>query len=435
MPKKNIFIIGLDEFNRKKLANLPQAQECDFHAALDITDIRNVDAYDIQALIDKAMGTIEASGKSVDGVATFYDFPGTNLVPILASHYGLPGPSIEAVFKCENKYWSRLEQQKVIPEHIPQFRVFDPFDEGAFAAIDLLPPFWIKPLKSFKSFLSFQINSESEFKEAMVQMREHIDYLGKPFRYLMENFGDIPEEIAFMPESCMAESPIGGFQCTLEGYSHQGTVVGYGIVDSIREKDSSSFSRYQYPTILPMEIQHRMIDIARNAITAVGLDDSPFNIEFFYDQTSDQVFLLEINPRISQAHTDIFEKVHGLSHHYIMTELALGRKPAVMEKRGSFNIAGHFMVRTSEEGIVLQVPSEEEKAKVIELFPETAMKILAAQGKRLAELSILQDSYSYEIANIFIGARDESEMLEKYQQIMEILTFKIEKDDRIEQIG
>ena len=435
MPKKNIFIIGLDQFNREKLANLPQARECDFHAALDITDIRNVDAYDIQALIDKAIHAGENSGKSVDGVATFYDFPGTNLVPILTRYFGLPGPTIEAVFKCENKYWSRLEQQKVIPEHIPQFRIFDPFDEGAFGAIDLLPPFWIKPLKSFKSFLSFQINSESQFREAMIQMREHIGYLGKPFRYLMENYGDIPEEIAFMPESCIAESLIGGFQCTLEGYCHQGNVVGYGIVDSIRETDSSSFSRYQYPTILPMEIQHRMIDIARSAITAVGLDDSPFNIEFFYDQTSDQVFLLEINPRISQAHTDMFEKVHGLSHHYIMTELALGRKPAVMEKNGRFNIAGHFMVRTSEEGTVLRVPSEEEKARVVELFPGTAMKILVARGDRLAELSALQDSYSYEIANIFIGARDESEMLEKYRQTMEILTFKIEKEERIEEIG
>ncbi len=114
-----------------------------------------------------------------------------------------------------------------------------------------------------------------------------------------------------------------------------------------------------------------------------------------------------------------------------MTELALGRKPAVMEKKGKYNIAGHFMVRTHEEGTVLQAPSQAEKGRVKERFPDTEMKILVKEGERLAELSAVQDSYSYEIANIFIGARDESEMLEKYQETMEILTFRIKKEEPV----
>lgn len=434
MSSKNVFIIGFDQFNKKKLEKLPQARECTFHSALDVSDIRGVASFDIKALIEKAIKTIESAGTSVDGVATFYDFPGTDLVPILAKHFNTPGPSIESVLKCENKYWSRLEQQKVIPAHIPQFQAVDPFDNEAFAKIGILPPFWVKPMKAFKSFLSYQINGERHFYETMLEIQKHIDYIGEPFRYIMENYGEIPEEIVMMPESCIAESPIGGFQCTLEGYCHHGTVVGYGIVDSIREEDSSSFARYQYPSMLPTEIQHRMIDIARSAITEIGLDNSPFNIEFFYDQTSDQVYLLEINPRISQAHTDMFEKIHGMSHHHIMTELALGRKPGVMEKKGDFNIAGHFMVRTQVEGTVLEVPSEEEKERVKKLFPQTEMKILVKKGERLAELSAVQDSYSYEIANIFIGARDELEMLERYQSTMEILTFRIEKEEKVEEI-
>jgi len=431
MSKKNIFIVGLDEFNRKKLENLPQAKECNFLPALDVSDIRNVESFDMKYLIEKAIKNIESAPGGVAGVATFYDFPGTDIVPILAAHFNLPGPTLESVLKCENKYWSRLEQHKVIPDHIPQFQAFDPFNDNAFHEMNLLPPFWIKPIKAFKSFLSYQINGELQFKEAMEEVREHIEYIGKPFKYLMENYGEIPDEIAHMPETCIAESPIGGFQCTLEGYSQNGTVTGYGIVDSIREQDSSSFARYQYPSILPMEIQHRMIDIARSAISETGLDNSPFNIEFFYDQTSGNIYLLEINPRISQAHTDLFEKVHGFSHHHIMTELALGRKPPVMEKKGKYNIAGHFMVRTFEEGIVLQAPSEDEINQVKDQFPDTNIKILVKEGEKLSELAALQDSYSYEIANIFIGGRDESDMLEKYQKILEILTFRIEKEEPV----
>ncbi|TVR31770.1 MAG: hypothetical protein EA404_09575 [Spirochaetaceae bacterium] len=71
----------------------------------------------------------------------------------------------------------------------------------------------------------------------------------------------------------------------------------------------------------------RYADVSRRAVSGIGLDNSPFSIEFFCDQTYDRVGLLEINPRISQAHTDLFEKVYGFSHRSIMLDVALGRKP------------------------------------------------------------------------------------------------------------
>ncbi len=434
MAKKNIFIVGLDEFNRNLLQQLPQAEDCQFHAALDISDIRNVVSYDIQKLLDKAVNRMKSFDGSVDGVATYYDFPGTELAPILAEHFGLPGPSLESVLKCEHKYWSRLEQKEVIPEHIPSFQAFDPFDPGAYENIRILPPFWIKPIKSFKSFLSFRVSDKNQFEEARQKIRQDIGFMGEPFKYLMQNFAEIPYEMAHMQESCLAESPIGGLQCTLEGYCFNGEVVGYGIVDSIQEMMSSSFARYQYPSILPLEIQHKIMDIARKAITHIGLNNSAFNIEFFYHQTSGQVYLLEINPRISQAHTDLFAKVHGHSHLSVMLDLCLGRRPKVIERNGPFSIAGNFMVRTFEEGRVVQIPGPEQIQKVQKLFPDTKIKILVKQGDRLSELLALQDSYSYELANIIIGGKNGTDLLEKYNQIFDILTFRIEKEEYIEEI-
>ncbi len=434
MNKKNIFIVGLDEFNKGFLDQLPQAEECEFHSALDVADIRNVASYDIQGLIDKAIHRIKSFPGSVDGVATYYDFPGTELVPILAKHFGLPGPTLESVLACEHKYWSRQEQKKVIPEHIPQFQPFDPLNPHAFQEIRILPPYWVKPIKSFKSFLSFRINDELQFLEAMDKTRKGIHLMGEPFRQIMENYSRVPFEIAGMQETCLAESPLEGLQCTLEGYSFQGEVIGYGIVDSIRENMGASFSRYQYPSILPLEIQHKIIDIARKTVHGIGLDNSAFNMEFFYDQTAGQVYLLEINPRISQAHTDIFAKVHGNSHLSIMVDLCLGKKPRVMERNGPFSVAGHFMVRTFEEGIVSRVPSRDQINRVQELFPDTRIKILVQEGDRLSELMALQDSYSYELANIFIGGQDGSNLLEKYHRILDILTFRIQKEEYVEMI-
>lgn len=430
MDKKNVFIIGLDDFNKQKLERLPQAKECNFHAALTVNDIRNVSEYDMQALIDKATATMDNFTGKIDAIASYWDFPGTIMVPILAERFNLPGPSLEANFKCENKYWSRLEQQKAIPDHIPLFRAFDPFDQNAFDKLDLLTPFWIKPIKSFRSFLAYQINDERQFNEVMHTCRANVDFIVEPFRFLMQNYG-VPLEIAQMPESFIAESPIGGSQCTLEGYVHNGAVVVYGVIDSIREQDSSSFSRYEYPSNLPLEIQHRMIDVARAAITGIGLDNSPFNIEFFYDQSIDQVWLLEINPRISQAHCDLFEKVHGLSNHTVMLDLALNRKPKPLDLNGQFNLAAHFMLRTFDSGTVKRVPSKEALNSLMQRQPGTILNTKVKPGQHLSELQG-QDSYSFELASIFIGGRDRLDILDKYDQALIALQFDIEKDKTAE---
>jgi hypothetical protein len=420
--RKSIFVVGMDEFNRQVLERIPLASECDFYSALDYGELRG-DEIDVSGLLDRATRNIERVGK-VDGICSFYDYPGTTMVPILNERFGLRGPSLQSVLACEHKYWSRLEQQKVIPEHIPQFRAFDPFDDDAFESIDFPPPFWVKPIKSFRSFLAFRINSKSGFESAMRQIRKHIEKINSGFRYVMEQFGG-PMELVQMQESCLAETPLAGAQCTLEGYVLDGNVVGYGFVDSVRGSDRSSLSRYEYPSSLPLEVQHRMIDVARRALAKIGLDHTVFNIEFFYDRTADQVYLLEINPRCSQSHAGVFERVHGISHFNTMVSVALGRRPRPMEKAGGYNVAAHFMLRVFEDGFVQRVPHSDDVERLRAEMPESELRVLVDEGIRLEDLS-RQDSYSYELANLLLGARDQAELVERYQRALEILPFEVE---------
>lgn len=421
--KKHVFVVGLDEFNLQKMERLPEAANIEFHPAVRVSEMRGVENLSIEELLSKAYQRIEQVGQ-IDAVVSYYDFPGTVLVPIIAKRYGLPGPTLESVLKCEHKFWSRIEQQKVIPKSLPQFKAFDPFREDAFESIDFLPPYWIKPIKSYRSFLAYRINSPVQFKEYMQEVRKHVDFIAEPFNYILKNFG-IPHEIAEMEEKMIAETTIGGHQCTVEGYALEDEVVVYGIVDSVREEDRSSFSRYEYPSSLPQEIQFRMADIARRAITQIGLVNSPFNIEFFYDATANNIFLLEINPRISQAHTDIFEKVHGISHHHIMLNLALGKRPKALDYNGDFRIAGHFMLRTFENGKIKRAPLEKEIKSLKKKYPDLAIKINVKEGMMLEDM-YGQDSYSYELANIFLGGKNQEVMLEKYNDIVAHLTFDIE---------
>ncbi len=424
--KKQIFVVGLDDFNLEKLKRLPEASDCDFLPAVKYEEMRGLEQFDMKKLIETAFQRIDQHGR-IDAVVSYYDFPGTDLVPIIASRYNLTGPSLESVLKCEHKYWSRLEQNKVIPRSVPMFMAFDPFDNQAYQKIEMIPPFWIKPIKSFRSFLAYRINSEYEFNDHMQEVREHIDYMSEPFNYIFKNY-QLPEEFAYMKETCIAESPISGHQCTVEGYVFDGEVVVYGIIDSVREEDRSSFARYEYPSSLPQEIQFRMADLARRVITQIGLNNSPFNIEFFYNHTVNQIFLLEINPRISQAHTDIFEKVHGISHHSIMLNIALGRRPKALEYKGKHRIASNFMLRIYESGKVKKVPSQEELDKLKEKYPELTLKLHVTEGMHLSDLQG-QDSYSYELGNMFLGARNQEELIQKYDDCMANLTFDVELDE------
>ncbi|MFP4620659.1 MAG: acetyl-CoA carboxylase biotin carboxylase subunit family protein [Bacteroidales bacterium] len=424
--KKQVFVVGLDDFNLEKLKRLPEAKECDFHPAVKYEEMRGLEQFDMKSLIETAFQRIDQHGK-IDAIVSYYDFPGTDLVPIIAERYRLTGPSLESVLKCEHKYWSRLEQNKVIPRSVPMFMAFDPFDDQAYQKIEMIPPFWIKPIKSFRSFLAYRINSEYDFNDHMQEVRDHIDYMAEPFNYIFRNY-HLPEEFAYMKETCIAESPISGHQCTVEGYVYDGEVVIYGIVDSVREEDRSSFTRYEYPSSLPQEIQFRMADLARRAMTQIGLNNSAFNIEFFYNHTVNQIFLLEINPRISQAHTDIFEKVHGISHHSIMLNLALGRRPTALEYKGKYRIASNFMLRIYESGRVKKVPSREEVSKLQEKYPELTLKLHVKEGMHLSELQG-QDSYSYELGNMFLGARNQEELIQKYDDCMANLTFDVELDE------
>ncbi len=423
--KKNVFVLGLEEFNLAKLNRLPEARECRFLPALKFSEIRGVENISIKELLDLIDERIRDAG-SIDAIVSYWDFPGTILVPIVAKKYGLFGPSLESILKCEHKYWSRLEQQKVIPGNIPHFKAFDPFDEDSYEQINFMPPFWIKPIKSFHSFLAYRVNDPSHFSECNREVCEHINYISEPFSYILREYV-AAREFGQMKESMIAETMIAGHQCTVEGYSFGNEVVVYGIVDSVREEDRSSFSRYEYPSSLPQEIQFRMVDLARRVIEEIGLENSAFNIEFFYNETANQIYLLEINPRISQAHTDLFEKVHGVSHHQIMLNLALNRRPKSLTYNGDFRVAAHFMLRTFHPGFVLSAPLNQEIEHLKTKYPELEVQVNVKEGMDLNEMGMHHlDSYSFILANVFLGGRNRDELLEKYNDVTDHLNFKVE---------
>lgn len=162
-----------------------------------------------------------------------------------------PTVSREALLKCEHEYWARLCQSEAIPDHIPGFRAFDPFDDDALQTIGLGFPLFVKPIKSSGSRLDFGIETPQEFAEAIGELRAEIGLITEPLDPFLKQ-ADIPNEFARIAgHYCLAEEIIGGRQCTVEGCSHNGKGRCFGIVDSIRFTQVLSFQSYQYPSQLP----------------------------------------------------------------------------------------------------------------------------------------------------------------------------------------
>ncbi|MCA1790495.1 MAG: ATP-grasp domain-containing protein [Thioalkalivibrio sp.] len=434
MNTRNIFVVGLDDFHLGQLRTLPGSEHYAFHPLFTHQELKCRDLFPVRRLLEDGAALLKRFPGRVDAIVGYWDFPVSTALPILRSEVGLGGPTLESVLKCEHKYWSRLEHARVIPEYIPEFCAVDPFSPAPLSQVTLDFPFWLKPVKSVLSYLGFHIKDAEDFGKAIERIRGGINRFGDPFNHVL-GYASLPPEVAHVDGNyCIAESLISaGRQCTLEGYAWRGEVRIYGAVDSLREGAArSSFSRYQYPSILPAAVQARMTDIASRVIRQIGYDDAPFNIEFYWEEDSDRIWLLEINTRISKSHCPLFQMVDGRYHHQVMIDLGLGREPDMPSRQGACACAAKFMVRRHEDARVVRVPNKAEIEAIEAQIPGVTIQVNVTEGMWLSELRY-QDSYTYEVATVFVGADDGDELERKFARVMDRLPLEFARigDDMI----
>lgn len=418
----NVFVVGLDDFHLAQLKTLPNASIYRFHSLFTCQDLKQRDHFPVKELLTDGIAQLQAFPNRVDAIVGYWDFPVSTVLPLLRQAVGQATPSLESVLRCEHKYWSRLMQQQVISQHVPQFAAVDPFAEEALDRVSLAFPFWLKPVKSVLSHLGFCISNPTDFDHAIRQIRAGIARFAVPFNQVLAR-ADLPPEIrAIDGHYCIAESIISaGHQCTVEGYVWNGEVVLYGAVDSLREGPrGSSFSRYQYPSALPPSVIDRMSKICQRLMPHLGYDNAPFNIEFYWDEAQDHIWLLEINTRISKSHAPLFYRVDGCYHHKVMIDLALRRQPEFPHRQGQYACAAKFMLRHYQDAVVTRVPSSDEIRQIEAQNPFATLEIEVKSGDRLSRLKN-QDSYSYEVAVVFIGGENNDDLETKYRQILEQL--------------
>ncbi|MFI6080348.1 acetyl-CoA carboxylase biotin carboxylase subunit family protein [Streptomyces sp. NPDC051217] len=397
---------------------VPDAESLRFHQLLTIGELQGGEV-SVDDLITKAEGVLDAFEGSIDAIVGYWDFPVSTLVPILSERYGTRSTSLESVVKCEHKYWSRLEQRKVTDRH-PRFGMVDMESGNPVPPDGVTFPMWLKPALAYSSELAFGVADLEEFRAAVEEIRAGIGRVGRPFEDILARLELPPEMEGVGGQVCLAEEAIAGVQVAVEGYVDRGEVTVYGVLDSINYPDSSSFLRHQYPSMLPEPVLRGLRDVTERVIGQIGMDAATFSVEYFYDPQQDEINLLEVNPRHSQSHAEMFQYVDGVPNHHSMIALALGRDPALPYRAGTYAMAAKWYYRWFADGAVHDVPTPEDIARVEREIPGVRIDMVPTEGQRLSE-SPGQDSYSYEVAHIFTGGDSEKDLREKFDRCVAAL--------------
>lgn len=422
----NIFVPGLTSLQRQEIETV-DIPELRLHGLLDYESLVSAEEFDFDELLERARAELRVFDGSIDAIIAHWDFPTSVLVPILAAEYGLPSPTLESVIRNEHKLWSRVLQSEVVPECVPKFCAFDPFDPDALERIDIPFPFWVKPIKAHSSQLGVEVADAEQFAEAITAIRNEIGRIADPFDQVLSRL-ELPEEVRVAGgRTCLAEEVVTGTQLAPEGSIFQGEYHVHGVFDMRKDETGHSFTRLDYPACsVPEKIQQRVIDLTERYLRHVGYDNGCFNSEFMWDAETDTLRMIEVNTRISQSHSDLFVKVDGMSNHAVAIDIALGRQPKLPYRAGEFGAAAQCLVPHYEDGIVTRVPGEDDIAALRERFPGTVARIEVGPGDRLSELPN-QDAYRYKLATLYIGAPDNDALEKRYRECVDALPFEFQE--------
>jgi biotin carboxylase len=369
---------------------------------------------DILSLIEAKIERYK--GSDLSGITSAVGYPGMPVAAIMAERLRLAGPKVECVLRCEHKYYSRVAQRELVPSATPSFRLVPP--EGLDGdQLDISFPLFLKPVKSCFSINAQKISSLPELRRAAATGLLPESFL-RPFDDLLRAHTDYEFDASHL----LAESLLEGAQVSLEGYAFGGRVRVLGIIDSVMFPGTISFERFVYPSRLPAEVQGRMARIAETFIGGIGYDNALFNMELMYNPATDEIHIIEINPKIASQFPDLFEKVDGTSSYVPLLQIALGEEPAFARGRGDFKLAASCVLRTFADKRVLRVPSAEQLAELARTFPDARVEVAVAAGDLLSD--IMQDGKSFRYGLINIGANSPAELDAKLAHCENFLDFQ-----------
>lgn len=373
--------------------------------------------FDVERFIDRLARRFRR--ESIDGVFSNNEYFGALTAAVLAERLGLPGTPPQALITAQHKYYARLAQQKVAPESVPRFAVF-PYTCRDPESLGLSYPFFVKPVRATFSVLARRISNAGEFREHLRFSAFEtliIKRLVKPFNDLMPRYTDYAVDAHHL----IAEEPLSGLQVNIDGFAHAGEVRFLGITDALLFPGTDAFMRFEYPSQVPADARERMCALAARVLKGMGYTHGFFNVEVYWRPDTDEIGIIEINPRLASQLAGLYRRVEGYKPHRMLLELATGETPSFAREPTGCTHAASFVFRKFDGTPLKSEPTPERVREVQARYPDVDVMLYLKRGASLAREMKWLGSYRYALLNL-AGASEE-DLFRRYRDIRGMLAF------------
>ena len=337
---------------------------------------------------------------------------------MLAERMGWPGTPVDAVLACQHKLFARQVLARACPEANVGFAPLEA-EYGGPVPEGLAYPLFVKPVKAAFSVLARSVMNRADLEaHTRFGMWELwvIRHLVEPFeRVARQRLGE-----AGSAHRMMVEEPLHARQYNLDGYVWNGAVREIGFVDSIMYPGTQSFMRFEVSTRLDARVRTRALDVARRFLSAAGFTHGAFNMEFFHDESTDRLAVIEFNPRLASQFGDLYQRVTGQDPHETALWLAHGRDPA--GQPGStprFGAAASFVYRTFPGEPLPAMPGRARVARLKARFPDAVLLAFPKDASQRARDYKWLGSYRHGI--LHLGGRDADDLRARCEEASAIL--------------
>lgn len=421
MTPKKILVLFTNEWDTAEFANARYARRYQFiFEGFDLFKFPEngwLMLFDVRRFIARIVTRFR--GARIAGVISTDEHFGAMIAAIIAERLGLPGGNAESILIAQHKYYARVRQRDIAPQATPAFSYF-PYHIERAEEIGFPFPFYVKPVKATYSILARRVDN---FRELQTHLtfgwleKMILERLIRPFNDLGADRGLFPIDAHHL----VAETILEGDQMTVEGFVNQGQFTMLGVVDSIMYPGTSAFQRFEYPSHLPMEVQQRMEVLTERVVRGFGFQHGFFNVELFYNRATDQIHLIEVNPRLAYQFADLREKVDGFNPYQALLDLAVGATPNVVFREGRYRHAASFVLRKFGRTRLRRAPSQEQLQDVRRRHRDARLMVYIKKGASLDREVKWLGSYRYAVLNL--GAMDHGSLFDRFHDVSRELPF------------
>jgi hypothetical protein len=351
--------------------------------------------------------TWKAKARRWRAVVSHHEQFGALAAALVAEAAGLPGTSPEAIIACQHKLHARRVLESVCPEANVLFQALE-VAYGESIPTSLNYPFFVKPVKAAFSVLAREVHSREELQAHTLFGPRELWVI----RHLVEPFDRVARER--LPESgsshrLLIEEPMQAPQFNLDGYVAEGQVRVLGVTDAVMYPGTMSFRRWEVPTRLLPAVVQRAGAVAQTFLTAVGFTHGFFNMEFFYDDASARLSVIEFNPRMASQFSDLYRRVFGFDMHAMALALALGQDPeAVPRLDPTAGVAASLVWRSFTPDFRPAAPSRAQRAAFARTLPDAMLLSYPKSRSEVQRDFKWLESYRYGI--VHLGASDRASL-------------------------